>query len=59
MSLPVTSMFVGGKQVPSESGATFEVENPATAEVIAVVAEGGEPDIDAAVSAAEPNAILK
>ncbi len=52
MSLPVTSMFVGGKQVPSASGATFEVENPATAEVIAVVAEGGEPDTDAAVSAA-------
>lgn len=52
MSLPVYSMFVGGKQVPSESRATFEVENPATAEVIALVAEGGEPDIDEAVSAA-------
>ena len=52
MSLPVYSMFVGGKQVPSESRATFEVENPATAEVIALVAEGGEPDIDEAVSVA-------
>lgn len=52
MNLPFYPMFVGGARVPSRSGATFEVENPATGEAIAVVAEGDEHDIDGAVSRA-------
>ena len=34
---PLYQMFVGGKYVPSKSGETFEVENPATGEVLALV----------------------
>ena len=49
MSLPLYTMFVGGEHVSSRSGATFEVENPATGEAIALVAEGDERDIDGAV----------
>ncbi len=53
MKLPLYPMFVGGAQVPARSGATFEVENPATGEAIASVAEGDEQDIDGAVSTAQ------
>jgi acyl-CoA reductase-like NAD-dependent aldehyde dehydrogenase len=38
--------------VPAASGRRFPVENPATEEVLAQVAEGGEADVDAAVRAA-------
>ncbi len=50
--LPIHPIFVGGEHVPAASGKTFEVENPATGEVIARVAEGEETDIDHAVAAA-------
>lgn len=50
--LPVYPMFIGGEHRAAASGKTFEVENPATGEVIAMAAEGDETDIDRAVAAA-------
>ena len=50
---PVYQMFVGGEHVPSASGKTFEVENPARGEAIALVSEGDDKDIDGAVRVAE------
>ena len=45
-------MLIGGQWVPSASGKTFEVVNPATEEIITQVAEGEGEDIDRAVKAA-------
>jgi phenylacetaldehyde dehydrogenase len=45
-------MFIDGKWVAAASGKTFPVYNPATAEVMAQVAEGDGEDIDRAVKAA-------
>src|SRR5262245_45829424 len=45
-------LLIDGKSQPSASGETFEALNPATNEVIAVVAKGGQADVDAAVAAA-------
>lgn len=45
-------MLIGGKWVDAVSGKTFATYNPATGEVLAHVAEGGEPEIDLAVRAA-------
>lgn len=45
-------LFIGGEWVEAASGRTFPVVNPATAQVIAHVAEGGAEDIDRAVKAA-------
>jgi phenylacetaldehyde dehydrogenase len=45
-------MLIGGEWVPAASGATFEVRDPATGEVVAHVAEGGAEDVDRAVRAA-------
>ena len=50
--LPLYQMFVGGEHVPSASGKTFEVENPARGEAIALVSEGEEKDVDRAVGVA-------
>ena len=47
-----TQLLVGGLWVDSSDGRTFEVEDPATGEVIAVVADGSVEDGLAAVSAA-------
>jgi len=44
--------FINGEFTPSRSGKTFPDVNPATGEVIAQVAEGGRPEIEAAVAAA-------
>lgn len=44
--------LIGGKWVESTSGKTFKVENPATEEIIAHVAEGNKEDVDLAVKAA-------
>jgi acyl-CoA reductase-like NAD-dependent aldehyde dehydrogenase len=59
MSLPTaltdsfpTRLVIGGERVPAGSGATLAVENPATEEVLAEVAEGGVEDIDRAVRSA-------
>jgi 1-pyrroline dehydrogenase len=44
--------YIGGQWVPAASGATDDVCNPATGEVIAQVASSDAADVDAAVSAA-------
>lgn len=44
--------FIGGEWVASASGRTFESLDPATEEPIAILAQGNEADIDAAVAAA-------
>jgi 5-carboxymethyl-2-hydroxymuconic-semialdehyde dehydrogenase len=44
--------YVDGRFIASASDATFETLNPATNEVLALAAEGGKPEIDAAVHAA-------
>ncbi len=45
-------LFIGGQWVEPASGATFKTINPATEEPLAVVAEAGEAEVDAAVAAA-------
>jgi phenylacetaldehyde dehydrogenase len=45
-------LYIAGKGVPALAGRTFQVDNPATGEVIAEVAEGEAADIDLAVEAA-------
>jgi 1-pyrroline dehydrogenase len=44
--------FIGGAWAPAKDGATDEVLNPATGEVLAEVASGGAVDAEAAVAAA-------
>ena len=44
--------FIGGEFAPSAGGRCFPVENPATEEVLAEVAEAGPEDVDRAVAAA-------
>ena len=44
--------FIGGKQVPSVGGGTFDVADPVTNQVYAQVAAGGAEDVDQAVEAA-------
>lgn len=50
--VPVYNMFLGGQHVPSASGKTFEVENPARGEGMALVSEGDKKDVDTAVEIA-------
>lgn len=45
-------MLIGGKWVDAASGKTFSTVNPATAETLAMVAEGDAEDINRAVEAA-------
>jgi betaine-aldehyde dehydrogenase len=45
--------YINGEWVPAASGKTREVLNPALGEVIAVVAEGGREDAQAAIAAAK------
>jgi aldehyde dehydrogenase (NAD+) len=45
-------LLIDGKLVDSESGKTFENINPATEEVLGVVADGSRADMEAAVAAA-------
>jgi succinate-semialdehyde dehydrogenase/glutarate-semialdehyde dehydrogenase len=47
-----TELFIGGKWVPASSGKRFDVLDPATGDVLATVADGGESDAMAAVDAA-------
>lgn len=47
-----TQLLIQGEWTQAQSGKTFEVQNPATEEVLATVAEGDAADINAAVSAA-------
>lgn len=46
-------MRIGGEEVPAAGGATFEIVNPATSEVIAHVARGTPEDVDRAARAAK------
>lgn len=48
-----TRLFVGGKWVPSRTGRTFDVLNPADGKLLARVSEGGRADIDDAVRSAD------
>ncbi len=45
-------LLIDGRRVPASSGRTFKSLNPATGQVIATVAEGGEADVEIAVAAA-------
>jgi aldehyde dehydrogenase (NAD+) len=46
------SLYLGGRWVPANSGATIAVENPATEEIIAHVPAGNAVDVERAVTAA-------
>jgi 1-pyrroline dehydrogenase len=52
ISLAQTGNFIGGEFRPAESGATDEVLDPSTGEVLATVASSGAADVDAAVASA-------
>lgn len=52
LSSSVKKLIIDGKFVDAVEGRTFETRNPATGELLAVVAEGGSRDIDLAVAAA-------
>jgi aldehyde dehydrogenase (NAD+) len=45
-------LAIGGRMVPSASGATYETVNPYTGEPWATVPDAGPADVDAAVAAA-------
>ncbi|MBH70972.1 MAG: betaine-aldehyde dehydrogenase, partial [Pelagibacteraceae bacterium] len=45
-------LLIGGKWVDAKNGKTFDVENPATGDIVAQVADGKKEDIDEAVKAA-------
>lgn len=45
-------LIINGLSVPAQSGKTFATINPATGETLTQIAEGAEPDVDAAVAAA-------
>jgi aldehyde dehydrogenase (NAD+) len=45
-------LLIGGKWVPAKSGRTFETVNPATEEVLTLVADSDKADVDEAVKAA-------
>jgi aldehyde dehydrogenase (NAD+) len=49
---PEIRMLIDGKLVEAESGATFENVNPATEQVIGVVADGTAGDMQRAIDAA-------
>ncbi len=46
-------MFINGESVPSKSGQTYEVKNPATGEVVDTVPKGAAEDVQSAVGAAD------
>ncbi len=52
LSSSVKKLIIDGKFVDAVQGRTFETRNPATGELLAVVAEGDSRDIDLAVAAA-------
>ena len=45
-------LFINNEWVPAVSGATMDVVNPATEDIVASVASAGAPDVEAAVAAA-------
>ena len=51
LDTPLHKAFVGGQWVEARSGATFDVLNPGTGELLATVASLQQEDVDAAVDA--------
>lgn len=49
---PLTRLFVGGEWSDADSGATFDVVNPATGEVLVKLADGGAADMQRAIDLA-------
>jgi alpha-ketoglutaric semialdehyde dehydrogenase len=49
-------LFIDGRWVPSTSGGTFETADPATGEILAVLAQGNRDDVARAVKAASRTA---
>ena len=49
----MAKMIIGGEQVESVSGATYEINNPATGEVVDTAPDGTAQDIQDAVAAAD------
>ncbi|WP_165968835.1 aldehyde dehydrogenase family protein [Actinomadura sp. KC06] len=47
------ALRIGGRAVPAREGAVYDAVSPATGERIAAIARAAEPDVDAAVAAAE------
>ncbi|WP_020112913.1 NAD-dependent succinate-semialdehyde dehydrogenase [Rhodococcus sp. 114MFTsu3.1] len=47
-----TGLFIGGTWSEAADGGTFEVENPATGEILAVISDGGATDAERALDAA-------
>src|SRR5262245_3747706 len=45
-------LYIGGAWVAAQTGESFETINPATRQVLARVAQGGQADVDAAIRAA-------
>jgi Aldehyde dehydrogenase family len=52
LSAPPQKMFIGGKWVEAKGGKTFETRDPGEGKVLANVAAGDGPDVEAAVAAA-------
>ncbi len=52
LNQPNQDMYINGKRVPALSGKRFETRNPATGELLAMVAHAEAPDVDIAVAAA-------
>ena len=52
LKISANKLPIGDKWLPVKSGMTFETLNPATEEVLALVAEGDKADVDEAVKAA-------
>lgn len=48
----LTQMFLGGRWADADSGATFDVVNPATGEVLVKLADGGGADMQEAIDSA-------
>src|ERR1700733_8327762 len=46
-------LYIEGKEVPSQSGATYQVTNPATGAHVGEIADGGPEDVDLAALAAQ------
>lgn len=48
-----TGLFIDGRYVPARDGETFDCVNPATGDVIAMMARGQAVDVDAAVASSQ------
>src|SRR5258708_35028324 len=53
LSAQPQKMFIGGKWVAAQDGKTFETRDPGEGKVLANVAAGDAPDVDAAGGAAQ------